>query len=100
MPRSDEQGKTSSVHFLPFPFTDTQISDFRTLRSQVMQGISHPNHTHLTVMQERIRQALAGDFDVSGIWLLEFVRLRWSRAREWENGASGHVLTDSLVKPQ
>ena len=63
VPRSDAHGKASSVHFLHFPFTATQIRAFRASGGEVAIGISHPNYTHMAIIPERVRQALAGDFD-------------------------------------
>lgn len=63
VPRSDAHGKASSVHFLHFPFTTTQIHAFRALGDEVAIAISHPNYTHIAIMPKRVRQALAKDFD-------------------------------------
>ncbi|HET8701201.1 MAG TPA: DUF3501 family protein, partial [Nitrococcus sp.] len=63
VPRSDAHGRASSVHFLHFPFTLAQIRAFRGSGTQVALGISHPNYTHAALLPQRIRQALAEDFD-------------------------------------
>ncbi|MDP6953779.1 MAG: DUF3501 family protein [Alphaproteobacteria bacterium] len=61
--RSRDDGKTSAVHFLHFPFTDAQIAAFRDPGSRVTLSISHPNYGHIAVFPEALRQALAADFD-------------------------------------
>ena len=60
--RTSEDGKSSSVHFLHFPFTDEQIARFRTPGAKVMVGFSHDNYHHLAVMPEAMRARLAADF--------------------------------------
>lgn len=60
--RTNEAGKTSSVHFLHFPFTAGQIAKFRAPGTQVVVGFSHPNYPHMAAMPETARAALAGDF--------------------------------------
>lgn len=61
--RTNEAGKTSSVHFLYFPFTAQQIAKFRAPETRVTLGFAHENYGHIAVMQETVRQALAADFD-------------------------------------
>ena len=60
--RTNESGKTSSVHFLHFPFTAQQIAKFKQPGSEVVIGISHEKYRHMAVMPEETRQALAEDF--------------------------------------
>jgi hypothetical protein len=60
--RNREDGKTSSVHFLHFPFTDAQVEKFRK-GGRVLLGISHPEYSHMAAIPEAVRQALATDFD-------------------------------------
>lgn len=61
--RTTEAGKTSSVHFLLFPFTAKQIEKFRKPGQRVTIAIDHPNYGHMAVMPEAMRASLAGDFD-------------------------------------
>jgi hypothetical protein len=61
--RTNESGKTSSVHFLHFPFTGAQIAKFKQPGTEVVIGISHEKYRHMAVMAEETRQALAGDFE-------------------------------------
>lgn len=60
--RTNAAGKTSSVHFIHFDFTDAQVDAFRHPGAPVMVGIAHPNYGHLAVMPEVVRAALAEDF--------------------------------------
>jgi hypothetical protein len=56
------EGKASSVQFVRFPFTATQVASFKTAGTQILIGIDHPNYGHIAVMPERIRAALEKDF--------------------------------------
>jgi hypothetical protein len=60
--RTTPDGKTSSVHFLKFPFTAEQIAAFRTPGSRILLGTDHPHYAHLAVLPESVREALAPDF--------------------------------------
>ena len=61
--RSREDGKASAVQFLRFPFTPAQIAAFRSGPGDVVVGFDHPNYSHMAVMPEPVRAALAEDFD-------------------------------------
>ena len=61
--RSKPDGRASSVHFLHFPFTPAQVASFRTQRARVVLAIGHENYGHMAVLPERVRAALAADFD-------------------------------------
>ena len=56
-------GKASSVQFVWFRFTPEQITNFKTAGTRVITGFDHPNYTHMAVMPELVRAALAEDFD-------------------------------------
>ena len=60
--RSREDGKASSVQFMRFPFTATEIAAFRGGAGDVIVGFDHPNYGHMAVMPAAVRQALAQDF--------------------------------------
>ena len=60
--RTRDDGKTSSVHFLRFPFTDEDVAGFRQREARVMIGGDHPNYGHLAVVSEASRAELARDF--------------------------------------
>lgn len=61
--RTTAEGKTSSVHFLKFPFTPSQIAAFRQPGSRVVLAINHPRYDHMAALPEPVRAALAEDFD-------------------------------------
>ena len=58
-----ETGKTSSVHFIRFPFTPAQIAKFRSANAKVVLAIDHPNYGHMAQLPEPVRAELAGDFE-------------------------------------
>lgn len=60
--RTREDGKTSAVHFLHFPFTPAAIEKFRAPGAQVVIAVRHPAYGHMTAMPEATRQVLARDF--------------------------------------
>ena len=61
--RTTAEGKASSVQFIHFPFTSSQIARFKQPGERVIVGFDHPVYAHMSVMPEPVRQALAGDFD-------------------------------------
>jgi hypothetical protein len=61
--RTDEAGKTSSVHFIRFPLDDQAIAKFKTVGTRITLGFGHRNYGHLAVMPEAVRAALAEDLD-------------------------------------
>jgi len=61
--RTREDGKTSSVHFLRFPFTDAQARAFGDAAVSVMIGCDHPAYGHLAVIGEASRAELDKDLD-------------------------------------
>ena len=61
--RTTPEGKTSSVHFLHFPFDAAAIALFRKPDSRVTLGIDHPNYGHMAVLPAAVKTALAADFD-------------------------------------
>ncbi|HEX6958738.1 MAG TPA: DUF3501 family protein [Ferrovibrio sp.] len=60
--RTREDGKTSSVHFLRFPFTPEQIAAFKAPGTRVLLAIEHANYGHIAVMPEAVRESLSEDF--------------------------------------
>lgn len=57
-----EDGKASSVHFVRFTFTPAQVTRFCEPGTPVIAGIDHPEYSHMAVLPETTRQALAQDF--------------------------------------
>jgi hypothetical protein len=60
--RTTADGKTSSVHFLHFPFTAEQVAAFKAPGAEVILAIGHPEYRHMTALGEAMRTVLAGDF--------------------------------------
>ncbi len=61
--RTKEDGKTSSIHFLHFPFTPAQVKKFGVPGARVVLAIGHENYAHMAVLSAAARAALATDFD-------------------------------------
>jgi hypothetical protein len=61
--RTSEDGKTSSVHWVRFPFTREQIAAFKRPAETVILGIGHPQYGHMAVISPDVREELAKDFD-------------------------------------
>ena len=60
--RTTPDGKTSSVHWLRFPFTPEQIAAFRGGEGRVVIEIAHSHYGHMAVVSPQVRAALAKDF--------------------------------------
>lgn len=60
--RSRDDGKASSVQFIRFPFTATQVKAFRGGEGDVVVGFDHANYGHMAVMPVPVREALGKDF--------------------------------------
>ncbi|MBK8907823.1 MAG: DUF3501 family protein [Rhodospirillales bacterium] len=60
--RTTSDGKTSSVHFLKFPFSPEQVQAFRVPGTRVVLSIRHRNYDHTAALKEATRTALATDF--------------------------------------
>lgn len=61
--RTRDDGKTSAVHFLHFPFTAMQIAAFKRPGAKAILSLSHANYAHMALIPENVRAALATDFD-------------------------------------
>jgi len=60
--RTSPDGKTSSIHFLHFPFTDEQIKKYQQSETKVVVAINHPNYGHMAIVPEETKNALGQDF--------------------------------------
>lgn len=60
--RTREDGKTSSVHFMRFPFTPAQIARFKDPAADVFLVIEHETYRHRQWLQPETRAELAKDF--------------------------------------
>ena len=61
--RTTADGKASAVQFIHFPFTDRQVEKFSAADAEVIIGFDHANYSHMAVMPDAVRAALAEDFD-------------------------------------
>lgn len=59
--RTTADGKTSSVHFLHFPFSAEQIAAFKT-GGDILVRIDHPCYGHAAIIGDEVRSELVGDF--------------------------------------
>jgi hypothetical protein len=59
--RTREDGKASSVHFLRFALTPTQIAQFRDPAAKVILGCDHEAYSHMAVLSPAARAELARD---------------------------------------
>jgi hypothetical protein len=60
--RTTPDGKTSSIHWVRFTFSDAQVAKFKSGEGQVVLGIDHANYGHMAVMPPVVREELARDF--------------------------------------
>ena len=61
--RTSAEGKSSSVLFLHFIFTDDQILKFKDLSNEINIGISHSMYNYKTKILDNVRKSLIKDFD-------------------------------------
>ena len=61
--RNTPDGKTSSVHFLIFRFSDADVAAFRDENTRVTLEIEHENYGHSAAIAGATRTSLAADFD-------------------------------------
>jgi hypothetical protein len=59
---TSDEGKASSVQFLHFPFTASQISRFRSVDTEVLVTITHPSYAHMASIPPSVRAELQKDF--------------------------------------
>lgn len=60
--RTTAQGKTSSVHFLHFPFAKDDIIAFKNAALPARLAIEHREYAHSAALPPETRKALAKDF--------------------------------------
>lgn len=61
--RTNAAGKASSVQFVHFPLSPAQAAAFKTPGARVVLAIEHETYSHMAVMPEPVRAALARDLD-------------------------------------
>lgn len=59
--RTTADGKTSSVHFLKFPFSQPAVDAFKNPATRVLLAIEHTGYQHIAVLPDTVRKALAAD---------------------------------------
>jgi hypothetical protein len=59
--RTREDGKASSVLFMRFPFTSSQVAAFKSGAGEVIVGFDHASYGHMALMPPAVRRALAED---------------------------------------
>lgn len=60
--RTAPDGKTSSIHFLHFTFTDEQIKKYKAKDSRIIVAIDHQNYGHMAILPQDTKNALELDF--------------------------------------
>lgn len=60
--RTDDDGKTSSIHFIRFRVTEAQKTKFRDPSTMITIGFNHENYGHMALLQPATRAELAKDF--------------------------------------
>jgi len=59
--RTNEAGKTSSIHFVHFDLTPAQIAKFKSAGTRVTVGVDHPEYGHVAILPDNVRAALSED---------------------------------------
>ena len=62
MERTTEEGKTSSVHFIHWPFTPKMILAFKAPECDIIIECTHPLYHHKVILTDSVRLALMKDF--------------------------------------
>ena len=60
--RTTSDGKASSVQFVHFKFTPSQIIKFKDTQTNVIIGINHPKYGHMTTLSKETHNELMLDF--------------------------------------
>jgi hypothetical protein len=60
--RTTPDGKTSSIHWVRFTFSDEQTAKFRGGGGSAVLGIDHGNYGHMAMIAPAVRDELARDF--------------------------------------
>jgi hypothetical protein len=60
--RTNADGKASSVQFVHFSFTNSQIAKFKDINTNVTVGINHPKYGHMAVLSDETQRELSTDF--------------------------------------
>jgi hypothetical protein len=60
--RTADDGKTSSVHFVRFAFSNEQVAKWRSGEGRIVIGVDHHNYGHMAILNAESRAELALDF--------------------------------------
>jgi hypothetical protein len=60
--RTTPDGKTSSIHWVRFTFSDEQVAKFKSGEGSAVLGIDHGNYGHMAMIAPAVREELARDF--------------------------------------
>ena len=61
--RTSSEGKASSVQFVHFKLSDSQIENFKSCSMQVELGIDHNEYSHTTKLTDNNLKSLSADFN-------------------------------------
>ncbi len=59
--RTTEDGKTSAIHFLHFPLSDTQKTNMKAETAEIIIGIEHDKYGHMARLNDANRTSLLLD---------------------------------------
>ena len=62
--RTSDDGKASSVHFIHFHFSKSQIESFTNNDNNVIIGFDHKNYSHFSQLSKESKEELSNDFDI------------------------------------
>ena len=62
--RTSDDGKASSVHFIHFHFSKSQIENFIKNDNNIIIGFDHKNYSHFSRFSEESKEELSNDFDI------------------------------------
>jgi hypothetical protein len=62
--RTSDDGKASSVHFIHFHFSKSQIENFIKNDNNIIIGFDHKSYSHFSRLSEESKEELSNDFDI------------------------------------
>lgn len=60
--RTTAKGKTSSIHFIRFPFSENDVMQFGNPLTKVVLAIEHEHYGHMAVLPKKTKEHLQKDF--------------------------------------
>jgi len=61
--RTSAEGKASSVQFIHFNFSKSQIKNFCDINNEIILGIEHKLYNHMSKISQEVRNSLVEDFN-------------------------------------